>query len=405
MTASLLASTPNSALTVAGLTHYLQDLLEEDLFLRQVWVMGEISSISPHTKGFFFTLQDPEERLGIHCVIWKGQQYKLAGLPEIGEQVLVLGSLRLFTSRSQYQLVVWQWLPAGAGLQALRLQQLRQRLEAEGIFDESLKQRPPAHPQTIAVVTSPQAAAWGDIQRTLRSRYPGLQVLLAPAQVQGEAAPGSIVEALARVEADGRAEVILLSRGGGAKEDLACFNDERVVRAVAQCKIPIITGIGHQRDESLADLAADLCAHTPTAAAAQAVPDLADLRSQQGDRVEQLRWATAHQIQDAQQRLQLLQQRLQRQAPDRQLQRDRQHLNHLNQRLLQATRQRLRQETLRCHSLQERLSALDPAAVIRRGYALVRQQSGEIVRSAETVAVGDRLRVQLAQGEITVRVE
>lgn len=405
MTASLLASTPNSALTVAGLTHYLQDLLEEDLFLRQVWVMGEISSISPHTKGFFFTLQDPEERQGIHCVIWKGQQHKLAGLPEIGEQVLVLGSLRLFTSRSQYQLVVWQWLPAGAGLQALRLQQLRQRLEAEGIFDESLKQRPPAHPQTIAVVTSPQAAAWGDIQRTLRSRYPGLQVLLAPAQVQGEAAPGSIVEALARIEADGRAEVILLSRGGGAKEDLACFNDERVVRAVAQCKIPIITGIGHQRDESLADLAADLCAHTPTAAAAQAVPDLADLRSQQGDRVEQLRWATAHQIQDAQQRLQLLQQRLQRQAPDRQLQRDRQHLNHLNQRLLQATRQRLRQETLRCHSLQERLSALDPAAVIRRGYALVRQQSGEIVRSAETVAVGDRLRVQLAQGEITVRVE
>ncbi|MEB3164528.1 MAG: exodeoxyribonuclease VII large subunit [Prochlorothrix sp.] len=405
MTASLLASTPNSALTVAGLTHYLQDLLEEDLFLRQVWVVGEISSISPHTKGFFFTLQDPEERQGIHCVIWKGQQHKLAGLPEIGEQVLVLGSLRLFTSRSQYQLVVWQWLPAGAGLQALRLQQLRQRLEAEGIFDESLKQRPPAHPQTIAVVTSPQAAAWGDIQRTLRSRYPGLQVLLAPAQVQGEAAPGSIVEALARIEADGRAEVILLSRGGGAKEDLACFNDERVVRAVAQCKIPIITGIGHQRDESLADLAADLCAHTPTAAAAQAVPDLADLRSQQGDRVEQLRWATAHQIQDAQQRLQLLQQRLQRQAPDRQLQRDRQHLNHLNQRLLQATRQRLRQETLRCHSLQERLSALDPAAVIRRGYALVRQQSGEIVRSAGTVAVGDRLRVQLAQGEITVRVE
>lgn len=213
------------------------------------------------------------------------------------------------------------------------------------------------------------------------------------------------MQALARIEADGRAEVILLSRGGGAKEDLACFNDERVVRAVSQCKIPIITGIGHQRDESLADLAADLCAHTPTAAAAQAVPDLADLRSQQGDRVEQLRWATARQIQNAQQRLQLLQQRLQRQAPDRQLQRDRQHLNHLNQRLLQATRQRFRQENLRYQSLQERLSSLDPAAVIRRGYALVRQQSGEIVRSAETIAVGDRVQVQLAQGEITVRVE
>ncbi|MEB3272221.1 MAG: exodeoxyribonuclease VII large subunit [Prochlorothrix sp.] len=402
---SFLASTPQSALTVAGLTHYLQDILEEDPHLRQAWVLGEVSSVSPHAKGFFFTLQDPQERVGINCVIWKGQQHKLAGLPEVGEQVLVLGSVRLFTGRSQYQLVVWQWLPAGEGLQALRLRQLRQRLEAEGVFDPVHKQRPPEHPRVVAVVTSREAAAWGDIQRTLRSRYPGLRVLFAPAQVQGQAAPEAIVDALGRIEADGRAEVILLSRGGGAKEDLACFNDERVVRAVALCRIPIIAGIGHQRDESLADLAADVCAHTPTAAAAIAVPNLADLRADYEDQVAQLRWGMTQQLQVRQIQLQVLQQRLQRQAPDRQLQHDRQQLDTARQRLVQAMRQQLRQEGFRCRSLGERLTGLDPTAVLQRGYAVLRRESGEIVRDAETVATGDRLRIQVAQGVVTVRVE
>ena len=195
-------------------------------------------------------------------------------MPAVGEQIIVLGSIRLYPARGEYQLSVWQAIPAGVGLQALRFQQLKNRLTAEGLFDDERKQPLPTHPQTIAVVTSPTAAAWGDIQKTLKSRYPGLQVLFSPATVQGEQAPNSIAKAIQRVEKDGRAEVLILGRGGGAVEELACFNDERVVRAIAECSIPIITGIGHQRDESLADLAADASVHTPTAAAEIVVPSL-----------------------------------------------------------------------------------------------------------------------------------
>ncbi|WP_353259236.1 exodeoxyribonuclease VII large subunit [Prochlorothrix hollandica] len=400
-----LPSTPQTALSVAGLTRYFQDLVEEDPQLRQVWVMGEVSSANPHPRGFFFTLQDPTEKVAINCVIWRGQQVKLAGVPAPTEQVIVLGSLRLFPGRSQYQLMVWQWIPAGEGLLALRQRQLQQRLEAEGLFEETRKRSIPVHPHTVAVITSPEAAAWGDIQRTVKHRYPGLRLLFAPAQVQGIHSPPSIVEALQRVQRDGRAAVIILSRGGGAKEDLACFNDERVVRAIAHCSIPIITGIGHQRDESLADLAADFCAHTPTAAAVVAVPQLTDLRGDHEARVQGLcHWMGGHLSQQAQ-RLETLQRRLQRLSPQGQLRRDRQHQASLRQHLLRAIAQRLRQEQIRSQALADRLVSLDPAAVIRRGYALVRQDQGEVLRDGTQVAVGDRLTITLAQGSVTARVE
>ena len=182
-----------------------------------------------------------------------------------------------------------QVLPLGEGLQALRLQRLKQRLSAEGLFDLERKQALPTHPQTIAVVTSATAAAWGDIQKTLLSRYPGVLVLLSPATFQGETAPNSIERAIERVIIDGRAEVLILARGGGATEDLSCFNSEIVVRAIAECPIPIVIGIGHERDESLADLAADIRATTPTAAAMIVVPDLEDLVDDRLDRIDRVR--------------------------------------------------------------------------------------------------------------------
>ncbi|NEO62415.1 MAG: exodeoxyribonuclease VII large subunit, partial [Moorea sp. SIO4G2] len=289
--------------SVAGLTDYIQELLEEDNQLHRVWVIGEVSSSNHHPKGMFFTLQDPDAKATIQCVAWRSQLSKLVQLPEVGEQLIILGSLRVYPQRGQYQLNVWQALPAGEGLQALRSRQLRQRFEAEGLFDPQRKRPLPIHPETIAVVTSPQAAAWGDIKRTLQQRYPGLRVLFSPAQVQGELAIASIVNAIDRVERDGRAKLLILARGGGASEDLACFNDERVVRAIAQCSIPVITGIGHQRDESLADLVADYSAHTPTAAAEQAVPELITLYAEHQQRrttlyqaVTQITEASCHKL-------------------------------------------------------------------------------------------------------------
>ncbi|QIR39844.1 exodeoxyribonuclease VII large subunit [Tolypothrix sp. PCC 7910] len=396
---------PDTALSVAGLTDYIRLLLEQDHQLRQVWVTGEVSSANHHRSGLFFTLQDPDGTAGIKCVAWNSQLAKLAQIPIPGEQLIILGSLRVYPQRGEYQLSVWQALPAGAGLQALRYQQLKNRLLSEGLFDPERKRSLPSHPQIIAVITSPTAAAWGDIQRTLKQRYPGLQVLFSPATVQGEQAPESIVKAIERVERDGRAEVLILSRGGGSVEELACFNDERVVRSLANCSIPVITGIGHQRDESLADLVADVCVHTPTAAAEMVVPALAELYTQHRQRVEALHEAVLYSTQAAEHKLRVLQNRLQHLRLDRQVQQEKQRLTWKRQQLIQVTKRRSQQASQHLEMLRQKLVTLDPKAVLQRGYAVVRQENGAIARTARNLAVGDELLIQLAQGEVKVKVK
>lgn len=371
------------ALSVARLTSYLQDLLEGDRHLQSLWVTGEVASVSEHPSGTYFTLCDADKSAAIRCVVWKSQRQKLLEKPTKGAQLLVLGSLRVYKTRGEYQLNVSECLTAGEGLQALRLQQLRSRLEAEGLFSAVRKRPIPTHPKIVAVVTSDTSAAWGDIQRTLAQRYPGLQVLLSPTGVQGELAPAEIVRAIARVELDGRADLIVLGRGGGAAEDLTCFNDERVVRAIGNCAIPIITGIGHERDESLADLVADKRAHTPTAAAEQAVPNLADIYLQHRQRIIHLANAVRAKFQTEEQHLQLLQNRLKR---------------------LPVTSRSLQQASGKLEVLQEKLSALNPAAVLERGYAAVIQTDGRIVRTTEGLVLGEELTVKLSRGVLKVKI-
>jgi len=392
-----------TVLSVAGLTNYIQTLLEYDEQLMQVWVTGEVTSAQSHRSGLFFTLQDPDAPAAISCVVWSSQLEALAQLPVTGEQVMALGRLRLYPQRGQYQLMIWQILPAGDGLRALRYRQLRDRLEAEGLFDGERKRSLPPHPQTIAVVTSAQAAAWGDIQRTLKQRYPGLQVLFSPAIVQGEQAPDSIATAIQRVAQDGRAEVLILARGGGATEDLACFNDERVVRAIAECSVPVISGIGHQRDESLADLVADACAHTPTAAAAQVVPLLIQLWEEHQGRIAALRFAVNQHWEPAQAQLQQLKRQLQRLQLDRHIDQKQAAIARLEQQLSQVTQGRVRQAVLTQQFLAEKLAALDPQAALKRGYAVVRQNN-DIVRSSKTLRLEQDLTIQLSEGRVNVKV-
>ncbi|PSB26462.1 exodeoxyribonuclease VII large subunit [filamentous cyanobacterium Phorm 46] len=374
---------PETTLSVGGLTSYLKELLEGDRHLRSVWLIGEVSNVSQHSSGCFFTLCDTDKSAAINCVVWTYQRQKLLKLPVKGEQLLVFGSIDVYKLRGDYKLIVSQSLPAGEGLQALRLQQLRDRLDAEGFFDPARKRPIPAHPQIVAVVASDISAAWGDIQRTLAQRYPGLRVLLSPTGVQGESATAEIVRAIARVELDGRADVVILARGGGSAEDLACFNDERVVRAIANCAIPIITGIGHERDESLADLVADKRAHTPTAAAAQAVPILADIYSEHQQRMLNLASVVKARFQTESEHLQQLQNRLKR---------------------LPATSRTLRQATGKLEILQEKLAALNPAAVLERGYAAVMQADGRIVRETGGLELGDELTVRLSRGVLKVKI-
>ncbi|MEN9259737.1 MAG: exodeoxyribonuclease VII large subunit [Thermostichus sp. HHBFW_bins_43] len=390
-------------LSVGGVSGYLQSLLGGDPYLVRLWVTGEVSSCNRSRNGhLFLTLTDPETGDALNGVIWQSQTLKLSFWPEVGQQVIALGQIGIYSRSSHYRLVIWQLLPAGAGLLALRFQQLKARLRAEGLFDN---QRPlPPHPQWVGVVSSPHAAGWGDIQRTLNQRYPGLRVLFSPAQVQGDAAPESIVRAIQRVERDGRAEVLLVARGGGASEDLACFNDERVVRAIAECRIPVITGIGHQRDETLADYAADYAAHTPTAAAERIVPDLGELQRQGSQLRQTLIEGMRQALQRANQHLQQTQHHLAQVHPERLLQRAEDHLMRQRQRLIQTLRYRLQQQQQHQQALRDHLQALDPEAILKRGYALVRDEQGSLVRTHQ-LPPRTRLVIQLASGSLRVQVE
>ncbi|MGB3613644.1 MAG: exodeoxyribonuclease VII large subunit [Elainellaceae cyanobacterium] len=394
----------NNPLSVAGLTRYIHGLIEDDQQLKQVWVVGEVSSASQYRSGIFFTLQDPDADMAISAVVWANRIRRLAVMPEPGEQIVVLGQVRVHQKRGTYQLNVWQALPAGEGLRALRYRQLRQRLAAEGLFDVDRKRSLPSHPKTIAVVTSPQAAAWGDLLRTLRRRYPGLHILFSPALVQGDQAPDAIVQAIERVQQDQRAEVLILSRGGGATEDMTCFNDERVVRAIGQCPIPIVSGIGHQRDETLADLVADLPVHTPTAAAEQAVPLLSDVIDAHQERAVALRQAVETHLQNQLNRLGRLRSQLQYLRLGQRIQREQRTISRQRLILLQSTALQLQEAEHRCQMLSETLRSLDPHTVLSRGYALMRQGSGAIVRSSNDVTPGQTLNVQLAEGSADVQV-
>jgi exodeoxyribonuclease VII large subunit len=391
-------------LSVERLTSYIEQALTQTPHLRQVWVSGEVSSMTSHPSGIYFTLKDPVGKAVVPAVIWKNQIPELETKPQVGTQILAFGKITVYAPHGKYQFQVQQVLPVGEGLQALRLQKLKERLSAEGIFDQERKLSLPAHPQTIAVVTSPQAAAWGDIQKTLLSRYPGIHVLLSPATVQGETAPGSIERAIDRVQLDGRAAVIILARGGGATEDLSCFNSEIIVRSIAECTIPIVTGIGHERDESLADLVADVRATTPTAAAAVVVPALTDLWDEHQDRVHWARSTMQKILLQQQNHLKYLRARCERIRPDRQIELEADRLAGLQQRLKLAICGRLaaaEQEQLR---LQERSQALDPALVLQRGYAVVRENNGAIVRDSDSLVIGDELNIQFGNGQAKVRV-
>jgi exodeoxyribonuclease VII large subunit len=395
-------ATTDVAISVEGLVDYIKTTLEGDPTLHRLWLIGEVSSANRHPKGLFFTLKDLEGSAAINCVVWRSQFPRLSHLPQMGEQITVLGSVRVYPQRSNYQLNVWQVLPTGDGLRALRYRQLKARLTAEGVFDSEFKQPLPTFPHILGVVSSPQAAAWGDIQRTLKTHHPGLHLLFSPATVQGETAPASIVRAIQRLVADGRAEVLILARGGGASEDLECFDDERVVRAVADCPIPVVTGIGHQRDESLTDLAADVCAHTPTAAATLAVPALDELIEAQRQRVQNLKQIVAEEFELASGNLERLQQRLLRIRVDQNLQQQQAFLKQLKRRLRHTTQAELRQTAERCQALREHLRSLDPDIVIKRGYALVKDRTGQVVVDAASVKIDQQLNVQLAQGALRV---
>ncbi len=394
-----------SVLSVTQVSRYLKELLETDEVLQDVWVRGEISGCRMYPSGHcYFTLKDAEAQLP--CVFFKNARLR-SSAPELrdGMAIAANGRISLYERDGTLELYVENVELMGEGALFLRFEQLKARLDAEGLFESSRKYPLPACPKVIGIVTSPQAAALRDMLRVLRTRYPLARVILSPTLVQGAEAPAAIANALDLLNEHGEAEVVILGRGGGSIEELWAFNDEVVARAIARSRIPVISGVGHETDFTIADFVADYRASTPTAAAAAAVPDIAEWRAQVLELQQALTEFVEAFLSDHREQLVRTKRDLLRLDPQFQLERLQQRLDDTSA-LLQARMHHilsLQGERLRGAAL--RLHSLSPLLTIARGYAVVRRDADQaVVVSTKQVQPGDELTIQVTDGHIHAQV-
>jgi exodeoxyribonuclease VII large subunit len=385
--------------TVSQLTGHIRRLFDDDPLLADLWVEGEVSNFTRASSGHcYFTLKDAGSQIA--CVMWRTVAQVQDYLPVGGDQVLVQGHVSVYEAGGRYQLYVERLHPAGVGDLYRQFELLKERLEAEGLFAPEQKRPLPSFPRCIGVVTSSTAAALRDILNVLGRRYPLAEVLLSPTQVQGEAAPPQIVAALEALNARDDVDVIILARGGGSLEDLWAFNDERVARAVAVSRLPVICGVGHETDFSLADFAADVRAPTPSAAAELVAPDRAELQAWVAGLALALTSALGAAIGERRWRLTEQARALRHLSPAAQLIQSRQRVDDLVGRAEGAARHSLVLYRERLGGLTGRLAAISPLGTLERGYAIVRHgETDAVVRSVTQVAPGDALTVRVADGE------
>jgi exodeoxyribonuclease VII large subunit len=391
--------------SVGELAAYLKMLLATNDVLQNIWVQGEISNCRTYASGHcYFTLKEDEAQL--NCVFFKHARLR-SSAPDLrdGMAVVVNGRVAFYERDGKLQFYVEDVRLFGTGALFQRFEQLKARLAAEGLFAPERKRPLPERPTVIGIVTSPQAAALRDMLRVLRSRYPLARVILSPTLVQGDEAPAAIAGALDLLNEHGEAEVIIVARGGGSIEELWAFNEEIVARAIARSRIPVVTGVGHETDFTIADFVADQRASTPTAAATVATPDIVEWQ----DEIEALRQQLTAIMQDRlsnlADQLAYKQRELQYVSPLGLIERRQQQLDELTARLqtrmeylLSLRRERLSSVTLRLHSL-------SPLLTIARGYAVVRRQRDQaIVTSVQEVQQGDLLTIQVRDGSIAVKV-
>ena len=399
------SSTLSVPFTVSKLTGHISRLIEGDSELRDLWVEGEVSNFRQTSSGHcYFTLKDSNAEIA--CVMWRGLANRQQRLPIDGELVLSHGQVGVYEARGRYQLYVDRIRPAGIGDLYQQFEQLRERLEAEGLFAAERKKPLPEFPLRIGVVTSPSAAALSDITSVLSRRYPLADVLLSPTLVQGDAAPAQIVRALEALDSRPDVDVIIVARGGGSLEELWAFNDERVARAIAAAATPVVCGVGHETDFSLADFAADVRAPTPTAAAELAVPDRVDLRTQVSELAVALGTGLRGALVERRWRLSDLARALRAVSPLARLVQARQRVDDLATRVEAALRHDLTLRRARLDGLVRQLDGIGPSRTLERGYAIVRrQETRDIVRSITQVGPGDSLSVRVADGEFGAQVE
>lgn len=390
--------------TVSELTRHIKGLFDEDETLADVWVEGEVSNLSRPSSGhIYFSLVDAGARLG--CVLWRSKAERIGSLLQNGTRILAHGYVNVYEANGVYQLYVDEIQPAGLGEYYVQLERLKERLRAEGLFAEERKRPLPAFPRHIGIVTSPDGAALRDILHVLRRRFPCVAATLAPTQVQGVDAPPQIVAALEALNRHTDCDVLIVARGGGSVEELAAFNDERVARAIAASRIPVVTGIGHETDFTIADLVADRRAPTPTAAAEFVTPDRAELLAALDDATARMSRIAQRRLQDLAANLAYVHRALRRASPQGRIASHRQRVDELTYRITLAARQALAQSKGAVKALADRLESASPQATLARGYAIVSlRTTGRLVTSVQHVRPGDGLRVQVSDGAFHGRV-
>jgi exodeoxyribonuclease VII large subunit len=391
-------------LPVSKVVGYLKELLDSDPLVGDVWLRGEVSNFTQARSGHcYFTLKDEASQL--RCMMWKTVAAGLAILPRDGEEVVARGRVTLYPERGELQLYVGEMQPVGQGVLHQRFEALKNRLATEGLFDTERKRELPDYPRRIGIVTSPTAAALRDILNVLGRRHPLVEVLLSPTLVQGSEAPTQIVRAIQRFERV-KVDLVIVARGGGSLEELWAFNEEIVARAICACTVPVISGVGHEVDFTIADFVADQRAPTPSAAAELAVPDIATLREDLDDLRLRLDEAIDDALDSRAESLRQERRALERLSPERQLEQQQQRLADLRRRADQAIRHQLTLRTTRVVGLKGRVAGLDPRATLARGYAIVSDATtGAIIHNTNDTPPGRLLDISLAQGTLRARVE
>lgn len=431
-------NTRNTIYKVSDLTSEMRQLLERSY--PEVWIEGELSSLSSPASGhLYFSLKDEQAQL--RCAMFKSRASISKYKPKVGDLVKVRAKISVYTARGDLQCIVQHIEEAGEGLLQRRYEELKQKLANQGIFDQKYKKELPALARRIGVVTSPTGAAIRDVLTTLSRRCPGIPVTIYPAVVQGDGASKSIQDAIRNAVTHAQVDVLVLTRGGGSLEDLWCFNDEELANTIFNCPIPIVSGVGHEIDTTIADLVADLRAPTPTAAAEMVSPDRSQLFSQLMSLQRRLEQAQLRNIQNLSQRVDMTGQRLRH--PNQRLQTQRANLSQISRRLkslqtltlnryanrlaalehrLKSTRPESKVKALttlnkemgrrlvraanlqidgqisRVESLGNQLNAVSPLATLQRGFSIARDKNQQLVRSSKNLNIDDTLKIEFAEG-------
>lgn len=392
----------NLELTVSQLNEYVRRMFQMDPMLRAIELKGEISNLKFHQSGaLFFTMKD--ENASISCVMYSGDVDGLQAMPFEGMRAVASGSVALYVRGGQCQFVVKRMRAQGVGVLYERLQMLKEKLGREGLFEPERKRALPPYPDTIGVVSSPTGAVIHDILNVSLRRNPDAHILLCPVRVQGIGADEEVVEAIHLLERLEHVSVIIVARGGGSMEDLWTFNEERVVRAVAMCKKPIVSAVGHETDVTLCDLAADLRAPTPSAAAECVVP----IRNEMLNKIEimrrQMQESARNAVAERQNALKLAQIKLSANHPSLTIRRQEERLAQRMDALLRAAERQIQNRQTRLETQTAALELLSPYAALKRGYAIV-QNAGRAISKAGGLCVGDEVTVRFADGVIHAEV-